>query len=119
MRHAKHRHRISAGTPGHRRTLMRNLAVEVIDHGKIKTTHAKRQIMRGYVEKLVTMAKEDSVANRRLALTKLNNRDAVNKLFEQVGPKFKNRPGGYTRILKLADARLGDGAPMSYLAFVE
>ena len=118
MRHSKHRHRI-AGSPGHRRTLARNLAVEVLDHGKIKTTHTKCQFMRGYVEKLISMAKEDTVANRRLAYTRLNNRDAVNKLFTEVAPKFKNRPGGYTRILKLADARLGDGAPMSYLALVE
>lgn len=118
MRHLKRKYRIGT-SPGHMRTMMRNLAVEVIDHGKIKTTHTKCLAMRPYVEKLVTLAKEDSVANRRLAFSRLNNKDAVAKLFSQVAPKFANRPGGYTRILKMADPRVGDGAPMSYLAFVE
>jgi large subunit ribosomal protein L17 len=98
---------------------MRNLAIEVIDHGKIKTTHAKCMAVRGMVEKLVTLAKNDTVANRRLAFRKLNDSDAVSKLFDEVAPKFKERPGGYTRIMKLADGRVGDNAKMSYIAFVD
>jgi len=118
MRHQRRKYKIGS-SPSHRRTLLRNLASEVIDHGKIKTTHTKCQALKPYLEKLVTLAKEDTVANRRLAFSKLNNRLAVQKLFTEVGVKFKNRPGGYTRVLKLADARLGDGANMSYIAFVE
>jgi len=118
MRHQKHKHSIGTN-PAHRKSLMRNLASEIIDHGKIKTTHTKCQAIRGYVEKLVTLAKVDSVANRRLAFQKLNNKEAVKKLFDEVGPKLKSRPGGYTRILKLADGRVGDNTSMSYIAFVE
>lgn len=98
---------------------MKNLAIEVIDHGKIKTTHTKCKAIQSYVEKLVTIAKNDTVANRRLAFSKLNNKETVQKLFSDVGPKFKERNGGYTRIMKLADGRVGDNAPMSYIAFVE
>tara|TARA_R110002072_G_scaffold534_1_gene3407 strand:+ start:13979 stop:14275 length:297 start_codon:yes stop_codon:yes gene_type:complete len=98
---------------------MRNLAIEVIDHGKIKTTHAKCKAIQGFVEKLITIAKNDTVANRRLAFRKLNDKDAVQKLFGNVAPKFKERSGGYTRILKLADGRVGDNAKMSFIALVD
>jgi large subunit ribosomal protein L17 len=118
MRHGNHRYTIGS-KPSHRKSLMRNLAVEVIDHGKIKTTHVKCKSVQPYLEKLVTLAKNDSVANRRLAYSKLNNRDAVNKLFTEVGPKFKARNGGYTRVLKMTDGRVGDGAPVSLIMFVE
>jgi large subunit ribosomal protein L17 len=118
MRHAKHKYKLGV-TPSHRKSLIRNLAIEVIDHGKIKTTQAKAKAIRGVVEKLVTLAKNDTVHNRRLAYSKLNNRDAVNKLFTEVAPKFKERNGGYTRIVKLADKRLGDASAMGYISFVE
>lgn len=118
MRHGNYKFRIGTG-PAHRKSLVRNLAAELIDHGKIKTTHAKCKAAQGYVEKLVTLAKVDSVANRRLALKKLNNKKAVTTLFTTVAPKFKERKGGYTRVLKMADARHGDSAPMSIIAFVE
>lgn len=118
MRHGNHRYTIGS-SPSHRKSLMRNLAVEVIDHGKIKTTHVKAKSVQPWLEKLVTIAKTDSVANRRLAYSKLNNRDAVNKLFTEVAPKFKTRNGGYTRVLKSSDSRVGDGAPVSYIMFVE
>lgn len=118
MRHQKKKYRIGT-TPAHRTSLLRNLAIEVIDHGKIKTTHAKCMAIRGYVEKLITLAKNDTVANRRLAFKKLNNKLAVQKLFAEVAPKFKERPGGYTRVMKLADGRVGDGAKMSYIALVD
>lgn len=118
MRHQKKRYNIGTN-PDHRRALLKNLAVEVIDHGKIKTTHVKCKAVRGFVEKLITLAKVDSVANRRLAYKKLNNKDAVKRLFDDVAPKFKERAGGYTRIIKLADGRVGDNAKMSYIALVD
>lgn len=118
MRHQRRKFKIGT-TPAHRKSLLRNLASEVIDHGKIKTTHTKAMAVRGFVEKLVTIAKVDTVANRRLAYKKLNNKDAVNKLFTEVAPKFKERAGGYTRVMKLSDGRVGDNSPMSYIAFVE
>jgi large subunit ribosomal protein L17 len=118
MRHQNKKYRIGTN-PSHRKSLMRNLAIEVIDHGQIKTTHTKCKAVKPFVEKLITLAKNDSVANRRLAFSKLNNRDAVKRLFDEVGPKFKERAGGYTRILKLADGRVGDNAKMSYIALVD
>lgn len=118
MRHSKHKYKLGVN-PSHRQALMKNLAVEIIDHGKIKTTHTKAKAVKGYVEKLVTLAKVDSVHNRRLAFKKLNNKSAVTKLFAEVGPKFKERNGGYTRIVKLADARLGDATKMGYISFVD
>lgn len=118
MRHSKHRHKLGV-KPAHRKSLMRNLSSELIDHGQIKTTHAKCKATQQYVEKLVTVAKTDSVSGRRFASRKLNNKKAVAKLFAEVGPKFKERNGGYTRITKMADGRVGDGAKMSYISFVE
>ena len=118
MRHAKHKYKLGV-EPSHRKALIRNLAIEVIDHGKIKTTHTKAKAIKGVVEKLVTLSKVDSVHNRRLAYKKLNNKDAVTKLFSEIGPKFKERNGGYTRIIKLADRRLGDSSKMGYISFVE
>lgn len=118
MRHAKHKFKLGV-VPSHRKSMMRNLAIEMIDHGKIKTTQTRAKALRIYVEKLVTLAKTDSVANRRLAFKKLNNKDAVTKLFATVGPKFKERNGGYTRIVKLPDTRVGDASKMGYISFVD
>ncbi len=118
MRHAKHKYKLGVD-PAHRKSMIRNLACEVIDHGKIKTTQTRAKALRGYVEKLVTLAKTDSLHNRRLAYQKLNNKDIVHKLFTEVAPKFKERNGGYTRITKLADRRLGDASKMGYISFVE
>lgn len=116
MRHQNKKYRIGT-TAAHRKSLLRNLASEVLDHGKIKSTHTKCKAVQPFVEKLITIAKVDSVANRRLALSKLNNRNAVKNLFE-LAPKYKERNGGYTRIMKLADKRVGDNAQMSYIALV-
>ena len=113
MRHSKHKYKLGV-TPSHRKSLIRNLAIEVIDHGKIKTTQTKAKAVQIYVERLVTLAKVDSVHNRRQAFKKLNNKDAVTKLFADVAPKFVERKGGYTRIVKLADQRLGDASKMGY-----
>jgi large subunit ribosomal protein L17 len=118
MRHAKHKNRMNV-SPSHRKALIRNLAIEVIDHGKIKTTFAKTKAVQPFVEKLITLAKEDTVANRRLVLAKLDDKGAMNKLFADVAPKFKTRNGGYTRITKLADLRVGDASKMAYISLVE
>jgi len=118
MRHQKRKFRIGTN-PAHRKSLLRNLATEVIDHGKIKTTHAKAKAVRSYVEKLVTLAKVDTVSNRRLARTRLATGASVRALFNDVAPKFKERQGGYTRILKLPDGRVGDNAQVSYIALVD
>lgn len=118
MRHAKHKYKLGVD-PSHRKSMIRNLAIEIIDHGQIKTTETKAKAVRGVVEKLVTLSKNDTLHNRRQAYRKLNNRTAVNKLFTEIGPKFKERNGGYTRIVKVADKRLGDSAKMGYIGFVE
>jgi large subunit ribosomal protein L17 len=118
MRHGNHKYTLGV-KPAHRVAMMRNLASEVLDHGKIKTTHTRCMALRSYVEKLITLAKVDSVANRRLAFSKLNNQDAVTNLFTKVAPKFSKRNGGYTRVIKTADGRVGDNAPMSYFSLVD
>ncbi len=118
MRHQNYKYKFNM-TSEHRKALMRNLTCELIDHQKIKTTEIKCKALRPFVEKLITLAKNDSLANRRLAYKKLNNPVAVKTLFEKIGPKFKERNGGYTRILKLADARVGDNAKMGIIALVE
>jgi large subunit ribosomal protein L17 len=117
MRHKRHKYSIGS-SPSHRKSLMRNLAIEVIDHGKIVTTITKCKSVKPFVEKLVTLAKDDTVANRRLAFKKLNNKDAVKKLFTDVAPKFKERNGGYTRVVRMAEGRVGDNAPMALISFV-
>lgn len=118
MRHQKHKNRLSVA-PGHRVSMVRNLAIEVIEHGKVKTTLARARAVKPYVEKLITKAKTDSVANRRLVMSKINNAKAVTALFKDVAPKFANRAGGYTRIVKIADSRVGDGATMGIISLVE
>ncbi len=118
MRHGNHKYKMGV-MPQHRKALVQGLACDLIKYGKIKTVFTKAKAIKPFVEKLVTLAKNDTIANRRLAFTKLNNRDAVNKLFTDVAPKFKQRPGGYTRLLKLSEGRLGDGAKEAYIAFVE
>jgi large subunit ribosomal protein L17 len=117
MRHQQRKYRIGVNR-AHRASLLRGLAVQVITHSKIRTTYARSMAVRPMVEKLITLAKEDSLFHRRLAYSKLNNRTAVNKLFTEIGPKYKERNGGYLRIVKLSDGRIGDNAKMSYLALV-
>jgi large subunit ribosomal protein L17 len=118
MRHGNHKFKLGV-QPSHRKALIRNLAVEVIDHGSIKTTHTKAKAVKPFIEKLITLAKNDTVQNRRLALAKLNNKDAVTKLFVNVATRFSSRPGGYTRITRLADRRLGDMSEMSYISLLD
>lgn len=118
MRHQKQKYKLGV-SPSHRGSMIKNLAIEIIDHGQIKTTHTRAKAVKGYVEKLITLAKVDSVANRRLAFKKLNNKAAVQALFTEVAPKFKERNGGYTRIMRMADNRVGDNAKMAYIALVD
>jgi large subunit ribosomal protein L17 len=94
------------------------MCISVITHGLIKTTLPKAKDLRRWLEPLVTLAKEDNVAKRRLAFDRLRNKDAVAKLFNELGPRFKERNGGYLRILKCGN-RKGDCAPMAIVEFVE
>lgn len=101
-----------------RRALMRNLAAAMVLHEAIKTTEPRAKELRRFVERLVTISKRGDVAARRLALQKLPDKLLVEKLFDVYGPRYQNRPGGYTRIVKLG-ARHGDAAPMVRIEFVE
>ena len=94
------------------------MAASLISHGRIRTTEAKAKELRPFVEKLVTLGKRDSLHARRHALSIIPRREVVSKLFSDVSPRFSERPGGYTRILKLAH-RQGDGAPMAFIQFVD
>ncbi|KAA3608209.1 MAG: 50S ribosomal protein L17 [Planctomycetota bacterium] len=119
MRHRVKTRKLSR-TGAHRRALARNLAIALIEHERIETTLVKAKAHRPFVEKLVTLAKVKNLHNYRRALSLLgNNEEAVAKLFDVLGPRFAERPGGYTRILKLAKPRLGDRAPRAYFEFVE
>ena len=118
MRHGNHKYLLGVDR-AHRKSMMRNLSVSLIEHGKIKTTHAKANAVRIFVEKLVTTAKVDTVENRRLVFSKLNSKIATKSLFDVVAPKFTTRPGGYTRIIKLAGLRVGDASTQCYISFVE
>jgi large subunit ribosomal protein L17 len=98
--------------------MLRNMMNSLIAHEAIKTTVPKAKELRRVVEPMITLAKEATVANRRLAFDRLRDRDSVTKLFDVLGPRFKARPGGYTRILKMG-FRVGDNAPMALVEFVE
>ena len=105
-------------TSEHRQAMLRNMCNSLIEHEAIKTTLPKAKELRRIVEPLITLSKESSVANRRLAFDRLRDRDNVTKLFDVLGPMFKARPGGYTRILKMG-FRPGDNAPMAFVELVE
>jgi large subunit ribosomal protein L17 len=98
--------------------MLRNMMNSLIEHEAIKTTLPKAKELRRVIEPMITLAKEPTVANRRLAFDRLRDRDSVVKLFNELGPRFKTRPGGYTRILKMG-FRVGDNAPMAYVEFVD
>jgi len=98
--------------------MFRNMCNSLIEHEAIKTTVPKAKELRRIVEPLITLAKEPTLANKRLAFDRLRNRDNVVKLFNVLGPRFAKRPGGYTRILKMG-FRVGDNAPMAYMELVE
>lgn len=102
----------------HRKAMFRNMAVSILKHELIKTTVAKAKEVRGFVEPLITLGATDSVANRRLAFSRLRDKAMVAKLFDEIGPRFKERPGGYLRVVKCG-LRAGDKAPMAIVAMVE
>lgn len=116
------RHKLSGRQLGrnasHRKAMFRNMVISLVEHELIKTTLPKAKELRRFAEPLITLAKVDSVANRRLAFARLNNKEAVGKLFSQLGPRYNTRPGGYVRILKCG-FRTGDKAPMAYVELVE
>jgi large subunit ribosomal protein L17 len=99
--------------------MTRNMAVSVIEHERIVTTVQKAKVVKPFVERLVTLGKESSQHNRRRAFAKLRDKEAVQKLFDVLGPRFLERPGGYCRILKLTKPRLGDNGQRAILEFVE
>ena len=105
-------------TSSHRLAMLRNMMNSLIQHEAIKTTVPKAKELRRVVEPMITLAKEATLANRRLAFDRLRDRDSVSKLFDVLGPRFKARPGGYTRILKVG-FRVGDNAPMALVELVE
>ena len=105
-------------TTSHRLAMLRNMMNSLIEHEAIKTTLPKAKELRRVIEPMITLAKEPTVANRRLAFDRLRDRDSVVKLFNELGPRFKTRPGGYTRILKMG-FRVGDNAPMAYVELVD
>lgn len=116
MRHRKSGRHLGR-TSAHRKALFRNMAASLIEHEVIKTTVPKAKELRRVAEPLITLAKEDTVANRRLAFARLRNPAAVGKLFGELGPRYQERAGGYTRILK-AGHRAGDAAPVAYIELV-
>lgn len=117
MRHRKSGRRLGRNS-SHRKALYRNMATSMLKHETIRTTLPKAKELRRVVEPLITLAKEDSVANRRLAFDRLRDKEVVGKLFSDLGPRFKDRPGGYLRILKTGP-RPGDAAPMAIVMLTE
>ncbi len=106
------------GGPAHERIMLANLATALFEHGKITTTEAKAKRLRPLAERLITFAKRGDLAARRRVLTVVRDKDVVHVLFEEIGPRFENRPGGYTRITKIGP-RKGDNAPMAVIELVE
>lgn len=116
----RHRHGLRKlnRTSAHRLAMLRNMMCSLIKHEAIKTTLPKAKELRRVVEPMITLAKEPTVANKRLAFNRLRDREVVVKLFDEIGPRFANRQGGYTRILKMG-FRVGDNAPMAYMELTE
>lgn len=117
------RHRVAGKklgrTTSHRQAMMRNMTVSLIEHERIVTTIQKAKAVKPFVEKLVTLSKEATMHNRRRAFAKVRSREAVQKLFDVLGPRFQERPGGYCRVLRLSKPRLGDNGERAILEFVE
>ena len=117
MRHRKSGRHLNR-TGSHLRAMFKNMSSSLVRHELIRTTLPKAKELRRVVEPLITLAKTDSVANRRLAFSRLRDRDSVSKLFNELGPRYQQRPGGYLRILKCG-VRPGDRAPMAYVELVD
>lgn len=117
MRHRKAGRKLNRNS-SHRRAMFKNMAASLFKHELIRTTLPKAKELRRVAEPLITMAGEDTVAKRRLAFTRLRDREAVGKLFGELGPRYRARPGGYVRVLKCG-FRAGDKAPMAYVELVD
>jgi large subunit ribosomal protein L17 len=117
MRHGKKTNHLGRKT-AHRRSMLANMACSLIEHKRIHTTVAKAKALKVFVEPLITKSKEDSTHNRRIAFSRLRQKEAITELFDQVGKKVAGRPGGYTRIIKLGH-RLGDNADMAMIELVD
>jgi len=117
MRHRKTGRQLNRNS-SHRKAMFSNMATSLFEHELIRTTLPKAKELRGFAEPLITLSKEDSVAKRRMAFSKLRDRDVVTKLFNELGPRYKERPGGYVRIIKCG-FRTGDQAPMAYVELVD
>ena len=117
MRHQKSGRKLGR-TSSHRQAMFRNMAVSLFRHEQIRTTLPKAKELRRVAEPLITMAKNPTLARRRLAVARLRDKDIVGKLFDELAPRYKTRPGGYTRILKCGFRR-GDNAPMAYVQLVD
>lgn len=116
MRHRKKGRQLSR-TRSHKKATMRNLATSLFQHGRIETTTAKAKELRPYAERLITLARRGDLHSRRLAATKIQDRQVLGKLFDDIAPRYAERPGGYTRVLKLGN-RKGDAAEMSLIELV-
>ena len=117
MRHRKTGRQLNRNS-SHRKAMFSNMATSLFRYEIIKTTLPKAKELRGFAEPLITLSKEDSVANRRIAFSKLRDRDIVTKLFNDLGQRYKARPGGYMRVIKCG-FRVGDSAPMAYVELVD
>lgn len=117
MRHRQSGRQLNRNS-SHRKAMFKNMSISLVEHELIKTTVPKAKELRRHLEPLITLAKTDSVANRRLAFRRLNSKEAVGKLFNDLGPRYETRPGGYLRILKCG-YRTGDKAPMAYVELVD
>ena len=117
MRHRHSGRQLNRNSP-HRKAMFRNMTVSLVEHEVIKTTLAKAKELRSVAEPLITLAKRDNVANRRLAFSRVRDKAAVGKLFTELGPRYAERPGGYIRILKCG-LRPGDKAPMAFVELVD
>ena len=117
MRH-KYSGRKLNRTSSHRTSMFKNMMTSLIEHEEIKTTVPKAKELRGFVERLITISKVDTVAKRRIVFSRIRSKEAVAKLFNDLGPRFKERPGGYLRILKCG-YRAGDKAPMAIVQLVD
>lgn len=117
MRHRKSGRQLNRNS-SHRKAMFKNMTASLIEHELIKTTLPKAKELRRVAEPLITMAKEDTVAKRRLAFARIRDKAAVGKLFAELGPRYRQRPGGYLRILKCG-YRAGDKAPMAYVELVD
>ncbi|PCJ26410.1 MAG: 50S ribosomal protein L17 [SAR86 cluster bacterium] len=117
MRHRQSGRQLNRNS-SHRKAMFRNMTISLVEHEIIKTTLIKAKELRSVAEPLITLAKNDSVANRRLAFSRTRSKSIVGKLFNEIGPRYKDRPGGYIRILKCGE-RAGDKATMAYVELVD